>query len=126
MGTMNHNALIATTWNEKEADSFQEWLNEQPPIKQYVLRGEPLMNGYQTFVFVPDGSKEGWALSDDADKYRDQIIERLALNAYEDGSSCWDWVEVGFGEYGQRVTRGNNLNMYNDLEYAIDDGSDLH
>lgn len=119
MGTMNHNAIIASTWSKERADNFQAWINKHlnPDL---VLRSLPQVNDYQTFVFVPDGSKEGWEDSDTADGLRDLLVERLAQDDYEDGSSPWDWVEVGFGEYGQKVIRGNKKNCYNDKEYAVD------
>ena len=68
---------------------------------------------------APDGSKEGWEDSYEGDRLRDRIVERLAVDDYEDGSSPWSWVEVGFGEYGQKVIRGNCVNCYNDADYAV-------
>ena len=41
---------------------------------------------------------------------------------YSDGSNPWDWIEVGYGEYGQAILRGNNKNCYSDSEYAIEYG----
>lgn len=34
------------------------------------------------------------------------------------GVICHDEAEQGFGEFGQKVLRGNNQNCYNDREYA--------
>ena len=67
---------------------------------------------------LPDGSKEGWDTSNQGDDLRQRFIEELAKDNFNDGSSPWDWVEVGYGEYGQKVLRGNNKNSYTDEEYA--------
>jgi len=119
MGVMNHNAVVATTWNDKCFDRLMLWLNEQPEqLRNLCLVGEPHTNGERTICIVPDGSKEGWPKSDNVDELRQSLIERLKEDEYEDGSSPWCWVEVGFGEFGQKVLRGNNWNRYDDQEYA--------
>lgn len=52
-----------------------------------------LVNDYVTFVFLPDGSKEGWDTSDDGDAYRKQFIELFSA-CHGDGSSPFDVVVV--------------------------------
>ena len=124
MGVINHNAIIATTLNDEVADSLQKWLARRPKIgvcihePGVVIEADFVINGYRTFIMIPDGSNEGWQESGIGDEYRDNFIARLAEDDYEDGSSPWAWVEVGFGEYGQKVLRGNNKNKYNDKDYA--------
>lgn len=122
MGVVNHNAIIATTWSDKHAASFQEWVNELSELTQLlILRGESWANGYHTFVVLPDGSQEGWPESDSGDSLRNAVADRLKQDNYheeEDDSSPWDWIEVGFGEFGQKVLRGNCKNCYSDAEYA--------
>ena len=65
------------------------------------------VNGMVTVILAPDGSKEGWSDSDTGDRLREEFIEYLGTYNYEDDSSPWDWVEVEYGEYGQKVLRGN-------------------
>jgi hypothetical protein len=69
-------------------------------------------------VLIPDGSKEGWAESTQGDETRAKFIERLQLDRYDDGSSSWDWIEVGFGEYGAKILKTNCQNQYSSAEYA--------
>ena len=42
---------------------------------------------------------------------------KFAAN-YDDGSNPWSFVEVGYGEFGQKVLRGNCKNCYDDSEYV--------
>lgn len=49
-------------------------------------------------VTLPDGSKEGWEHSDVGDKARDSYTDWLKAQAYEDGSSPLQWVEVQYGD----------------------------
>ena len=61
MGTITHNAIIATTWNEKLADSFQSWVDElSEHEKKLIVRADSWCNWYHSFLIAPDGSKEGW------------------------------------------------------------------
>ena len=116
---MNHNVIVATTWSDERAKELQNWIDAQPEHDRCLfVRGGSLVNGHETFVVLPDGSKEGWDESDKGDALRQRFIERLKVDEYEDGSSPWSWVEVGFGEYGQKVLAGNCKNCFNDAEYA--------
>jgi len=58
---------------------------------------------------VPDGSKEGWKDSDDCDSLRQEFITQLRHSNYDGGSSPWDYVEVGYGEFGQICTMTENM-----------------
>lgn len=120
MGIMNHNAVIATTWSSEKADILQKWIEKLTKDEQrFIVRvEETLTNGYHTFIIVPDGSKEGWEDSNNGDRLRELIIMRLSKDNYNDNSSPWDWVEIGFGEYGQKVLNGNCQNCHDDSEYA--------
>lgn len=116
MGIINHNAIIATTYDDERAEALRDWIVEHG--LNLFAECKALVNSYHTFVLVPDGSKEGWTESDTVDTLRDGFVSRLAADQFGDGSSPWAWVEVGFGEYGQKVLRGNNVNCYGDEEYA--------
>lgn len=121
MGIVNHNTVIATTWDKKTFGAALEWCRRNLPEHRYIWQdAEPALNGYRTLVLLPDGSKEGWSESDVGDAQRDTLIAALELDNYDDGSSPWEWVEVGFGEYGQKVLRGNNVNCFDDREYAAE------
>ncbi len=119
MGVVNHNCIVATTWNPVKWARVQAWINDLHERDQKLFTtAESWVNHHNTIVLVPDGSKEGWTESDEGDELRDRFIEQLKLDEYDDGSSPWAWVEVGFGEFGQKVLRGNNTNRYSDAEYA--------
>ena len=119
MGVINHNAVLATTWSETLADELQAWVDQLSEGEQNLfVRSSPVTNGYHSFALMPDGSKEGWEESDSGDLLRQRFIDRLSEDQYDDASSPWDWVEVGFGEYGQKVLKGNCKNRYTDAEYA--------
>jgi len=56
------------------------------------------MNRRRSFMVAPDGSKEGWDLSDRGDACRDLFVAWLERQAYDDGSSALDWAEVQYGD----------------------------
>jgi len=119
MGVINHNAIIATTWDHKDSEAkMKEFIASLPYGEQllFVWRDSPY-NGFTTVIMVPDGSKEGWGASDEIDNLRDRFVAAIESMKYEDGSNPWRWVEVGYGEYGQKILRGNNVNCYDDSEY---------
>jgi len=118
MGVENNNAVIATTWKEEEIERIKSFIDTLDDFhKQLFLVSGEVINGKITIVMVPDGSKEGWEGSEKADAVRTKFIEELKKGNYEDGSSPWDYVEVGYGEFGQKVLRGNCKNRYDDREY---------
>ncbi len=113
MGIENHNAVIATTWCDEKADDLREWLNNLDVYERKLFASAgSWCNGYRTFIMVPDGSNEGWEESNKGNLLREKFINFLKNTGH------WDWIEVGFGEFGQKVLQGNNKNMYSDKEYA--------
>jgi hypothetical protein len=55
------------------------------------------INNTGSFLVAWDGSKEGWPPSDEGDQARAEIVAWLREQAYDDGSSPLDWVEVQYG-----------------------------
>lgn len=98
MGYMRHHAVLVTSW-EKEAI-------EKARVIAVSLFGEdmvsqtspPSINGYVSFAVFPDGSKEGWEESDRGDIARAEFVQYMRENVYEDGSSCFGWLEVQYGD----------------------------
>ncbi len=118
MGVVNHNVVIATTWDREVIERINDWIKHLPKETQKIFTVSDMNPyGYQTIILTPDGSKEGWGGSNNGDNLRELFIKRLILDNYEDDSSPWDWVEVGFGEYGQKVLQGNNENMCSNDDY---------
>ena len=116
MGVENNNAILATTWNQDEVRRVIEWLQGlDDNLRRYFLIGPPLMNNRTTIVMIPDGSKEGWEDSAVGDVLRGKFIDVLhegQLDPDDPSDSYWDYVEVGYGEFGQHILRGNNKNVY--------------
>lgn len=54
------------------------------------------INGDYVAVFLPDGSKEGWAHSDIGDLWRARFIDLFAWE-FGDGSSPFDVASIRFG-----------------------------
>lgn len=108
MGYMRHHAIVVTTWS---ADRIQAAHAEAQRLGCIVTGLSPLaINGYQSFLIAPDGSKEGWDTSTKGDAQRDQFIEWIDRHAYEDGSNPYDWAEVQFGdgELDSRLLRSSD------------------
>ena len=108
MGIMHHHAVIATTCFDNKADELQVWIDSLDPKERALFGcGSGWVNRQRTFVLMPDGSKEGWADSDRGDQLRAKFIARL-----QDDHHTWEWVEVAFGELGQKLMQGNYENRY--------------
>lgn len=120
MGVINHNCIVATTCNDKYIEKFnQDFLPTIPEeFRTLFLVGEAVVNGDHTIVMLPDGSKEGWTLSNTGDEVREKFVLFLNSLSFPDGSNPFDFVEIGYGEYGQKILRGNNVNGHTDEEYA--------
>lgn len=53
------------------------------------------LNGVGSFMVGADGSKDGWAESDDGDRARDAFVDWLRAKERRD---YFSWCEVGLGE----------------------------
>lgn len=97
MGYIKHDAILVTSWNEE--------LFKKAYSKAIIVFGalvsdivDSQTNRYKTFMVAPDGSKEGWELSDAYDKKREEFVEYLESLSYGDGSSSIDYVWVWYDE----------------------------
>lgn len=118
MGIENNEAVIATTWNAEAMQKVKDWVGLLAEVDRPLFAFVPSkVNSKETLFMGPDGSKKGWADSQHGEKLRNTLIELLETFNYEDGSNPFDWVEVGYGEFGQMVLRGNCKNMYSDEPY---------
>lgn len=104
MGRIRHNAMIITSFQRKDIEAIREkavhlFANEYKPDPTYE-RGEtiitPIMgslaNNYSSFCIVPDGSKEGWGCSDNADLARSKLADFI-----DQGDFYASYVDVRFG-----------------------------
>jgi hypothetical protein len=96
MGYIAHNFIIVTSWS---SDALTAAHAEASRIFPCVSPISPAtINNYQSFFIPPDGSKEGWAESDDGDARRCMFREWLHGQQYDDGSCSLTWCEVRLGE----------------------------
>jgi hypothetical protein len=104
MGYIAHRALVLVG-SDHDASISEELPMRMTAAHQLAtelgLRPSPLTetaeNDYVSFFIPPDGSKEGWAASDENDQARDEFIAWLKLQVYEDGSGPIDWADIRFG-----------------------------
>jgi len=106
MGYMAHDAVVVTVAGYAmrgeygaprmgDVEAFRESLPED--WRHLVIGPVPgVINDYFSYVFLPDGSKEGWTTSDRGDEYRARFAA-LFSGCYDDGSSPYDYVEVRYG-----------------------------
>lgn len=111
MGYIRHNAIVVTGDAYPDADNKFKRVYEKA---QYLFDNlvsniiySPI-NGYQSFFIAPDGSKEGWDLSDEYDQKRKEFADFIDSLAYDDGSNSIDFVDVGYDEYCEVEIDRNN------------------
>jgi hypothetical protein len=106
MGYTRHNAIIVSASYGQRVTEGEHWavIAHSKAVELFgdiaaVTEVTPTtMNNYRSFLVAPDGSKEGWDLSDSGDAARDAFVTWLREQAYDDGSSPLDWVEVQFAD----------------------------
>lgn len=59
---------------------------------------ESLINHYYTFFIAPDGSKEGYDLSEDGDRIRQKTIELLEATKQNVDSHSLNYIEIFYGD----------------------------
>ena len=119
MGIENNECVIATTFDNGAIEKIQTWIDTLPNDQAQLFVILPsIVNHKQTIILGPDGSKKGWPEAQRGEFLRDEFIKKLESFASGDGSNPFDFVEVGYGEYGQKTLRGNCRNRYDDSEYC--------
>jgi len=103
MGYIMHHAIVVTSWKKEAIDDAHDKADSLGLLITPVVEGK--LNGYRSFLVCPDGSKEGWADSDEGDVQRGLFVEWLRSQCCEDGGSYVDWTEVNYGEDPSWVVR---------------------
>lgn len=98
MGYERHHAIIVT--DRGYGDFIQRAHREAMKIFMGRVSGiiPSAINGNKSFFVAPDGSKEGWAVSDRGDADRAEFKAFLRSFEYPDGSTRLAWVEVQYGD----------------------------
>lgn len=96
MGYIRHEAVIAVLFAHDEPENAElEALRADMTrgadedgnscdYGRFLLGPAKGVNGYTTWVFAPDGSKEGWDFSRRMDKYRERFIAIVKKSRYSD------------------------------------------
>src|SRR4051794_14384713 len=92
MGRFRHDTIVVTGYTDSVKDAqavaIGAFWSTEAAVSEVTLPG---VNGYTSFFVAPDGSKEGWKASDDAD------AARQGYTAWLDTRPELDWVAVTFG-----------------------------
>ena len=95
MGYIRHDAILVTSWNDKEIEAAAA---RARIIGLDVLGpSSPAANGYRTITVCPDGNKEGWEESSRHEEMRAIFLQYLYDVRYEDGSTCLEWAAISYG-----------------------------
>ena len=125
MGVENNDCVIATTWDSEAMQKVKDWIGTLNGKEQSLFAFIPsLVNNKETLFMAPCGSNKGWATDAHFEDLRNQLIELLGTLDNEDRSNPFEWVEVSYGDFGQKVVRGNCLNKYGD-EHTNADIADI-
>lgn len=108
MGYMKHSGIIATTWSEKMPIVYDNVCVIIKSVDSRFMSCLTLIcagraNGFLSFAFLPDGSKEGWDVSDTGDTIRQKICDYLD-STHQPGDAWVEYIEVTFGGDDRDVT----------------------
>lgn len=98
MGHIIHHAIIATTYDSINADNLLQFCKSKNCSVSLV---EASVNRYYTVFVGTDGSKSGWSESDDGDRIRSEIKNKIKSFDFEDGSNPFEWMEVSYSSDDQ-------------------------
>ncbi|CAB4188127.1 hypothetical protein UFOVP1165_20 [uncultured Caudovirales phage] len=102
----DHAIVVVGTYGNYLDEAHKKAINIFPWVSSISPAG---YNDSRSFFIPPDGSKEGWDESEDGDMRRDEFVQYLIEQAYEDGSSPLKWVEVRVSddELDMRIERSH-------------------
>ncbi len=119
MGVENNECVIATTWDNKAMNVIKKRVAALNERERSLFAFVPsLANAKETVFLAPTGSKKGWRNDRLGAAMRDELISWFSEFTHNDDSNPFDWVEVGYGEFGQTILRGNCINQYTDAPYC--------
>lgn len=97
MGYMRNHGITVSTFLKDKAELAHSKAIEIFGVQVSEILTSPV-NEYYTFLVGPDGSKEGWSPSDEGDGKRQEFVEWLNKQAYEDGSNPLGFVEYFYND----------------------------
>jgi hypothetical protein len=91
--------MIFTTWSAERAVRARSKALELFAVGMVSEMQTSVVNGYKTFVIGPDGSGEGWELSNNMDIQRDAFLKWISQEfSDEDGGNYFNWAVVQYGD----------------------------
>ena len=119
--------VVVTCWQEKKLkeahikakEIFEKNFENEPYEKPFASRLvseiiQSLANSQSSFFVAPDGSKEGWATSDNGDNARKEFLDWL-----QKSNNYCDYVEVVFGgdDEHEEIVRSKDTDL--DADYGL-------
>ncbi len=95
MSIIQHHIVSGISCNPESIEAVKEWINRTHYTRFFTVT-EKLRNGYTSIIMCPDGSNEGWAVSNLFDDLRMKFIKKL--NEYN-----FKWVCVEYGDEGTHI-----------------------
>jgi hypothetical protein len=82
VGTIQHEAVVIVSHDEGAGfAALLAFADSLPDDVRHLFVGPTRMtNIYAGWVWMPDGSKEGWARSDECDEWRDKLMALCRTN----------------------------------------------
>lgn len=93
MGYIRHHAIIVTAFDRERLEPAHARAVKVFGAAQVTQILVAPVNGYATFFVGPDGSKEGWAASDEGDEKRAEFIAWMRKHPK---GYYFDWAEVQY------------------------------
>jgi len=120
MGYERHHAIVVSAFyhqwitDEKKYPKDVHWIDvAHAKAVEFGCQVTEILktktNDVRSFMIGPDGSKEGWATSNEGDKNRKKFIEWIRSFTYDDGSNPIHYVEVSYGgdDENAKITRSS-------------------
>ncbi len=99
MGYIRHDAIIVTAWDSERIAKAAAKADELGLRRTEIVDSKT--NGYASMMIVPDGSKEGWADSDEG-----EIARAAWIKWARESDDMWmDWALVNYGGDEPEYTR---------------------
>lgn len=91
MGYIRHHSIVVTSFDKEYiSESYNEAVKQFGSLVSELIESQT--NGYVTFFIAPDGSKEGWTPSNEADVKRAEYISFLKE------CDCVSYCEFFYGD----------------------------
>ena len=110
MGTIQHNAIIVTSWDDKSLDAAKQKIIDIWGLYEdyHPVIFDSELNSTKSIFIPPDGSKEGWEASDIGDERRKAFKDWITKIEKDPENEIYlDVVDVAYGECGTELEFSN-------------------